>query len=419
MDRFYIKKIHVNKVRHLTDLDIDIAPESGEMRHLILTGKNGSGKTSLLEALRTYLNSVSTTNNPYEAEKNLKADKHNLQYAKDRNAAPNEIHDIEKRIEFFTGKVEKAKAGLDLEFSLPQDTIKAEFENGNFILSYFSAIRSFSSPEPKHVEKTSLKEYYPIQDNTSSKFLTYLLDLKMTQALATAKKDTQKAEEIEQWFDRLQDILRDIYDDSSLQIVFNEDTFKFYLKIENRETFDFNTASDGFSAMLDIIVDLMIRMQRQEKRVTEFLQPGIVLIDEVENHLHLELQRRVLRILTTLFPNIQFIVTTHSPFVLNSIENATIYDLENKTLIQDGLSDASYSGIVEGYFNQDELSQDLRQKLECYKALSQKADLTDGDYADLAILETSLDEIPDYIDLGIATEYKKLKTEFRQREAQH
>jgi len=127
----------------------------------------------------------------------------------------------------------------------------------------------------------------------------------------------------------------------------------------------------------------------------------------------------VLRILTTLFPNIQFIVTTHSPFVLNSIENATIYDLENKTLIQDGLSDASYSGIVEGYFNQDELSQDLRQKLECYKALSQKADLTDEDYADLAILETSLDEIPDYIDLGIATEYKKLKTEFRQREAQH
>lgn len=417
MEHFFISKVHVQKVRHLENFDIVITRNSEEMRHLILTGKNGSGKTSLLEAICTYLNSVSTTNDPYEAEKLLSSDYHHLQFAKERNAAPNEIHDIEKRIDHFKERVEKAKAGLDLEFSLPQDTIKADFESGKFILSYFPAIRSFSSPEPRHIEKTKLAEYYTIQDKTSSKFLTYLLDLKMTQALALAKKDKEKADEIENWFGRLQNILRDIYDDSSLQIVFNEDTFKFSLSVHNREPFDFNTASDGFSALLDIIVDLMIRMQRQEKRVTEFLMPGIVLIDEIENHLHMELQRRVLRTLTELFPNIQFIVTTHSPFVLNSIDKATVYDLENHTLIENGLSDASYSGIVEGYFKQDELSQTLRQKIESYRSLSQKNELTDDDYVQLAMLETSLEEIPDYIDIGIATEFKKLKTEFQQREA--
>lgn len=418
MEQFIITDVHIQKVRHLENIDIEIAPNKGELRHLILTGKNGSGKTSLLEAMRTYLNSVSTTNDPYEAENNRHLDYQNLEHAKRRNAAPNEIQTIEKRIDSYTKRIEQSKAGLDLRFSIPLDAIKAEFQAGKFILAYFSAIRSFSSPEPKHVEKTTLKEYYTIQDSTSSKFLTYLLDLKMTQALAIAKKDTQKAEEIEAWFDRLQNILQDIYDDPSLQILFDEDTFKFSLSVKDREAFDFNTASDGFSAILDIIVDLMIRMQRQDKRVTEFLMPGIVLIDEIENHLHMELQRRVLRILTELFPNIQFIVTTHSPFVLNSIEKATVYDLENHTLIQDGLSDASYSGIVEGYFKQDELSRTLREKLESYKALSQKEILTDDEYAELAILETSLDEIPDYIDLGIATEYKKLKAEFRQREAQ-
>lgn len=418
MEQFIITDVHIQKVRHLENIDIEIAPNKGELRHLILTGKNGSGKTSLLEAMRTYLNSVSTTNDPYEAENNRHLDYQNLEHAKRKNAAPNEIQTIEKRIDSYTKRIEQSKAGLDLRFSIPLDAIKAEFQAGKFILAYFSAIRSFSSPEPKHVEKTNLKEYYTIQDSTSSKFLTYLLDLKMTQALAIAKKDTQKAEEIEAWFGRLQNILRDIYDDPSLQIRFDEDTFKFSLSVKDREPFDFNTASDGFSAILDIIVDLMIRMQRQDRRVTEFLMPGIVLIDEIENHLHMELQRRVLRILTELFPNIQFIITTHSPFVLNSIEKATVYDLENHTLIQDGLSDASYSGIVEGYFKQDELSRTLREKLENYKTLSQKDDLTDDEYAELAILETSLDEIPDYIDLGIATEYKKLKMEFRQREAQ-
>lgn len=418
MEHFFISKVHVQKVRHLENLDIVITNSTEEMRHLILTGKNGSGKTSLLEAIRTYLNSVSTTNDPYEAEKNLDIDLENLQYAQEHNYDISEIRKTEKRMALYKERIAGAKAGLDLFFSVPQDTIKAEFENGEFILSYFPAIRRFSSPEPEHIEKTNLKEYYTIQDNTSSKFLTYLLDLKMTQALAIAKKDMQKADEIEGWFKRLQNILCDIYDDPSLQIVFDEDTFKFSLSTKNREPFDFNTASDGFSALLDIIVDLMIRMQHQDKRVTEFLLPGIVLIDEIENHLHMELQRRVLRILTELFPNIQFIVTTHSPFVLNSIEKATVYDLENHILIQNGLSDASYSGIVEGYFNQDELSQTLREKIETYRSLSQKSELTDDDYVQLALLETSLEEIPDYIDIGIATEFKKLKTEFLQREAQ-
>ena len=83
---------------------------------------------------------------------------------------------------------------------------------------------------------------------------------------------------------------------SSLLIEFNEETFRFSLIVKDREPFDFNTASDGFSAILDIIIDLILRMQLQDKRVTEFMVPGVVLIDEIENHLHLELQKKVLSI---------------------------------------------------------------------------------------------------------------------------
>ena len=72
----------------------------------------------------------------------------------------------------------------------------------------------------------------------------------MTQALAIVKKDLKKAEDIEEWFDRLQSILRDLYDDPSLLIEFNEETFRFSLIVKDREPFDFNTASDGFSAII-------------------------------------------------------------------------------------------------------------------------------------------------------------------------
>ena len=80
--------------------------------------------------------------------------------------------------------------------------------------------------------------------------------------------------------------------------------------------------------MLYIVLDLMMRM---EKKITNAYDlPGIVMIDEVDAHLHISMQRNVLKNLTDLFPNIRFIVTTHSPLVLNSVDDAVIYDLGNK-----------------------------------------------------------------------------------------
>lgn len=415
MEQFYIKEINIRKVRHLQDLRIIVSPEEEDRRHLILTGNNGSGKTSLLEAILTYLDSVSKDNEPYQSRNALMLYQGALEQARKKNDQ-NQILQMEKNISLCEETIEKSTAGVDLEFSNETGEIKSAFDRGNFILAYFGATRAFHSPEPKHVEKTILKDSYGINESTRSIFLSYLLDLKMTQALAIVKKDLKKAEDIEEWFDRLQSILRELYDDPSLLIEFNEETFRFSLIVKDREPFDFNTASDGFSAILDIIIDLILRMQLQDKRVTEFLVPGVVLIDEIENHLHLELQKKVLSILTELFPNIQFIVTTHSPFVLNSIDNATVYDLERHVLVEKGLSGASYSGIVEGYFMLDELSSDLRGKLDEYRALTQKRGLDNADYMKIALLETSLDEIPDYLDIAISTEYQKLKLEFESRE---
>lgn len=132
-----------------------------------------------------------------------------------------------------------------------------------------------------------------------------------------------------------------------MQLVFDEDTFKFQILEVGREPFDFNTLSRGYAAVLDIVVDLIIRMEKQTNRVFDFTIPGIVLIDEIETHLHLELQKRILELLTTIFPNIQFIVSTHSPFILNSLENVTIYDLEKHLLVKNGLADIPYGGILD------------------------------------------------------------------------
>ena len=143
--------------------------------------------------------------------------------------------------------------------------------------------------------------------------------------------------------------------------------------------------------------------------------PGIVLIDEIETHLHLELQKNIMSFLTTIFPNVQFIVTTHSPFILNSLGNIVIYDLESRILIENGLTDVPYKGIVEGYFRVDTHSKELKEKFEKYKNLINKDHLEDEDFAEISRLQVYLEEIPDYLALDISTEYQILKSEFEGR----
>lgn len=60
MQDAYITEIHINKVRHLENVDIPLSKT--ERKHLIITGRNGSGKTSLLETMR---DSISETQDPY------------------------------------------------------------------------------------------------------------------------------------------------------------------------------------------------------------------------------------------------------------------------------------------------------------------------------------------------------------------
>ena len=156
----------------------------------------------------------------------------------------------------------------------------------------------------------------------------------MTQALAISSGKIDKANTIAIWFEKFNCLLKQIFEDESVELVFDEDTFKFSIIMDGREPFDFNTLSSGYAAILDIVVDLIIRMEKQLNRTFDFNIPGVVLIDEIETHLHLELQKNIMNLLTTIFPNVQFIVSSHSPFVLNSLDNVVIYDLEKKVLVE-------------------------------------------------------------------------------------
>ncbi|MBE9198811.1 MULTISPECIES: AAA family ATPase [unclassified Nodularia (in: cyanobacteria)] len=90
-----------------------------------------------------------------------------------------------------------------------------------------------------------------------------------------------------------------------------------------------NQLSDGEKCLLAMVGDLARRLAIANPGLSDPLQgSGIILIDEIELHLHPKWQRGIIPDLTRTFPNCQFIVTTHSPQVISDVKPEGIYILE-------------------------------------------------------------------------------------------
>jgi hypothetical protein len=87
--------------------------------------------------------------------------------------------------------------------------------------------------------------------------------------------------------------------------------------------------SDGFRSTFTIVSDLLLRLNLATRNPEQVLeQEGVCLIDEVDAHLHPRWQETIMPGLRALFPNVQFIATTHSPIVVSSVEPENVFRLE-------------------------------------------------------------------------------------------
>jgi predicted ATP-binding protein involved in virulence len=259
---------------------------------------------------------------------------------------------------------------------------------------------------PKGVNKINLKETYGLHDHPGKEFHQYIVNLRAQRAFANEKNDVKTIKKIENWFDMFENSLKEIFKDPSLRMAFDSENINFNIMQKGKDPFNFNTMADGYSALIDVVSDIILRMEKHKNKSYDV--QGLVLIDELETHLHIDLQKKVFPFLTRFFPRIQFIVTTHSPFILSSIDNAIIYDLENKLLVDD-LSGYSYDGIIEAYFRNDLYSDSAKKDLETYERLVNQEKRTEEEEERMMDLRIELENIPD----SLAPE---LKVRFQQIE---
>ncbi len=102
---------------------------------------------------------------------------------------------------------------------------------------------------------------------------------------------------------------------------------------KNEETLNVNQLSQGEKSLMALVGDIARRLAMMNPKLDNpLLGKGIILIDEIDMHLHPQWQRSIIQRLQTTFPNCQFILTTHSPLVISDTQDILVYDLDGQDI---------------------------------------------------------------------------------------
>lgn len=272
--------------------DITIEINSKKNQWVFLTGENGSGKTNLLRAIATALGNRMLSIKELEENPNFKA---NIDFT-----FQNEVKSYERivngdvkgkrkpyvqglamygpyRLDLVLNKITKVKFKKELN---KEESFKSLFKTGSSLLSIDKQFEFWRTGSKKEKELFEKREYYikslviDVVDN--------LVDIRFAQ---------EKNKKITRYF-------------------FNNNLNQEY-------SLSWEELSTGTKSTIAMLGDILIRLFDQQRDIFDPAElRGIVIIDEIDLHLHPKAQKDIVINLAKTFPNIQFIVSTHSPIPL-------------------------------------------------------------------------------------------------------
>lgn len=159
--------------------------------------------------------------------------------------------------------------------------------------------------------------------------------------------------------------------------------------------------SDGYKIIIAMVADIASRMAEANPDMENPLDsPGIVLIDEIDLHLHPRWQQSILRQLKDTFKNVQFVVSTHSPIVLlGALDIVQIVRLDGhhiESCVQRDYSSYDVNQLLlSQLFGLDNvLTPEIAKMMKRREELLLKNTLTEDEKAELQVLERQADKIP-------------------------
>lgn len=374
----YLKKLHISNFRCFRDYTIEFAPGV-----TVLFGKNGSGKSTLIHAIHKALSMLMYTKNEYEnvtvkgkRKKRLvgyKTITRNNPYLHTKGFANDDFNNLEDSFIEIASTVDFGPDLMDVNWKMSAKASNSKLRPTEFedaYLAFYSwqenggqlpllAYISDGFPHKEDNKKSQVKAKiralrnfayfdWDEEEGCTNEWILRLESNLFRQAALLAKgvvkneqgfiARAQLQEEDEPEFQELsheQQCISECFNTFTSNSVFNSEnaikfnTFtlgrtkqnegKLCIQTTNGKEYDFRKLPAGYKRLFNIVLDLAYRSYILSERSTAN-NHGLVIIDEIDLHLHPALEQVVLDCLNRTFPSVQFIVSTHSPLVLTGLE---------------------------------------------------------------------------------------------------
>lgn len=321
-----IESLHLKNVGPFREATVDFATldqiEIGEQPITIITGLNGAGKSIVIDSIRAILSAQKLERNivandkdfcvEIDAEYNESGVKH-LSVSELKYGHFSEV-DYSNLNKFF-----------QLGYELPGKVY-------NWVVDYWSSKLPSDTFEIKNM--VSIKHQMVLKDVLLGKKSNVDLTNFICQVDYLRSSEVPKEKRTGEYlYSSVKSIINECLDNGEFLYVRRTDITP--IVRQNGIELSLEKLSSGNIFLIEHLVMLLCKMysvcvlnELEPEDITKI--PGLLLIDEIENHLHPKWQKKILGIIRRTFPNLQIILTTHSPFVVASVEGARIYTCVSK-----------------------------------------------------------------------------------------
>ncbi len=318
----------------------------------ILTGQNGTGKTTILQALANRMLKVQPFKDFRSILSSNKLQRTFLKRLRHENCQGYhgkiicdneeeiELKDLEiisiERIESYED--ENLKETISQRIAEVKKITLNEY-NSNYS-HHFSAFAYSGYRFIEHQENINIKEkenYNPLENALEFHKTNDANDYSLNEWLANKMAQRNSAffegnkAEVEKYsrgIETLKQIIEDIIE-IPIDFKFKNEKLK-VVAVKQGQELDFDLLPDGLRSIISWLGDLIMRMDalKWKDDLPIFEREFILFLDEIEVHLHPSWQRKILPVVQKLFKNAQIFITTHSPFIVNSVDGAWIHKIE-------------------------------------------------------------------------------------------
>lgn len=315
--------LHLKNIGPFLNDTIEFATtENSKKQVTILTGENGTGKTIVLDAIRGLFLGEHNFDNSLKRKLNSQ-DKFNLELSGFIN---NKTFKIDSQN--YANRFPLSLLSYNTGFASSDIFYEENKAKGNiWIINYWTSQNdntsfTISSLDFLKPEKYLINALSGIQKNAdTTKIITFFDYYKSSE-----QPDQKKEGEF------IYETIRRIF-----RLSLNEGTLKYVDRTSllpiieiNGNEISLEKLSSGNLYLIQRMLGLLSQMYSVYKLNNlpleeMLLTPGVLLIDEAENHLHPKWQKTFLNSILEIFPNLQIIATTHSPFIVGSVDGAKVY----------------------------------------------------------------------------------------------